>query len=429
MSAAPTLTGNFYWLIAGNVIRAGCQWGMLSVLAKQGSPRLVGQYALGLAITAPLMMMAGLQLNALQVTDARGEYDLADYLGIKILGAVIALFVVTGLLFVIRFPTDTAAVILLVALSKALDALSDVFLSHWQQREQMRLVSAMWIVNATSSLILLTIGLAINGTAISAATGSLVGSAIALGAIWMVAKNASIAECREISPRFDRRILRSLIRVAIPMGGVGALLSLNLNIPRYYVEHYIGDLALGLFAAAAYPMVVADTLISSIGQSTSSRLAQYYAANNKKAFQELLLRLTLWGVAVGCSAVLAALYAGRQILTILYRPEYGDHERLFALLVIAVAIRYTYVFIGVAVTAMRRFTIQLWLRIAVCLCLLALSPVLISRFGLLGAATALIIVSALEGTAWVAIGYAYIGGRSFWPPRTSLEPVVAPLPA
>jgi hypothetical protein len=78
---------------------------------------------------------------SLPVTDARGEYDLVDYLGAKLRGTAVALLVVAGLLVAIRFPTDTAAVILLIAVSKALDALSDVFLSFWQQREHMRLVS------------------------------------------------------------------------------------------------------------------------------------------------------------------------------------------------------------------------------------------------------------------------------------------------
>jgi O-antigen/teichoic acid export membrane protein len=285
----------------------------------------------------------------------------------------------------------------------------------------MRLVSTMWVLNASSSLILLTIGVALTGTATSAAAGSVIGSAVALCATWLVTRNLRVSEGKKIGPRFNGKILRSLIRVALPMGGVAALLSLNLNIPRYFVEHYLGELALGLFAAAAYPMVVADTLIGSIGQSTSSRLAQYYAANNKKAFQSLLLRLTLWGIAVGFGAVLVVFLAGRQILTILYRPEYGEQWRLFAWLVTAVAIRYTYVFIGVAVTAMRQFTIQLWLRIAVFSCLVALSPVLIMKFGLLGAAGALVIVSVLEGAAWVAIGYVYVFGRSLWPARGVFE--------
>jgi O-antigen/teichoic acid export membrane protein len=119
----------------------------------------------------------------------------------------------------------------------------------------------------------------------------------------VVTRNLRVSEGKKIGPRFNRKILRSLIRVALPMGGVAALLSLNLNIPRYFVEHYLGELALGLFAAAAYPMVVADTLIGSI--AITSRLAQYYAANNRRRFNRYCSGSRV-GNRVGFGAVLVS---------------------------------------------------------------------------------------------------------------------------
>jgi hypothetical protein len=42
---ALSLRLNFSWALAGNIIYAACQWGMLSVLAKLGSPEMVGLFA------------------------------------------------------------------------------------------------------------------------------------------------------------------------------------------------------------------------------------------------------------------------------------------------------------------------------------------------------------------------------------------------
>jgi len=49
---------NFSWTLVGNIVYAGCQWGMLTVLAKIGTTEMVGQFALGLAITAPVFMFS-----------------------------------------------------------------------------------------------------------------------------------------------------------------------------------------------------------------------------------------------------------------------------------------------------------------------------------------------------------------------------------
>src|SRR5258708_7779966 len=65
-----TLRVNFLWTLSGNVVYAACQWGMVVVLAKLGTPQLVGEFALALAITAPIVIGAGLSLRSVHVTAA-----------------------------------------------------------------------------------------------------------------------------------------------------------------------------------------------------------------------------------------------------------------------------------------------------------------------------------------------------------------------
>ena len=44
------LRSNFSWTFAGNVVYAGCQWGMLVLLATFGSPQWVGSFRIGQAV-------------------------------------------------------------------------------------------------------------------------------------------------------------------------------------------------------------------------------------------------------------------------------------------------------------------------------------------------------------------------------------------
>ena len=397
-----------YWISAGNVVRGGAQWGMIAVLAKVGTPQMVGQYALGLAITAPLMLLAGLQLNAIQITDASGEFSFGDYLSLRAFTALAALCTVAVIVLASGFRPETSLVILLVAVSKAVDAVMDVFLSAWQQRENMPLVASVWMTNAVCSLVLFSVGIAWSGSVVWAAMGSVGGSIVALCCVLLLTRAFSCGNGGASLPRLDLIALGHLVAVALPLGGVGVLLSLNVNVPRYFIQHYLGESALGLFAAAAYPMVVGDTLVNSLAQSVLPRMARYYAVGNGKAFKALLVRLIAVGALTGCAAFVVVRIAGREIMTLLYRPEYGSQTTVFVWIVAAVSLRYCYVFIGVAITAMRCFVVQLYLRVAVFICLVALSPLLILRFGLLGGAAALVLVNALEGAAWVAIGYAWI---------------------
>src|SRR5674476_467086 len=68
-----SLTRNFWSTVVGNAGYAGCQWGMLIVLAKLCSPEAVGQFAVGFAVAAPVFMFTNLQLRAVLATDVKGE--------------------------------------------------------------------------------------------------------------------------------------------------------------------------------------------------------------------------------------------------------------------------------------------------------------------------------------------------------------------
>ena len=92
-----TLRVNFLWTLSGNVVYAGCQWGMLVVLAKLGTPQIVGEFALALAITAPIVLGAGLSVRSVQATDAASEYPFGDYLLVRLLTTAAAGAVIVGI--------------------------------------------------------------------------------------------------------------------------------------------------------------------------------------------------------------------------------------------------------------------------------------------------------------------------------------------
>ena len=86
-----TLKTNFLWNAAGSAVFALCQWGILVVFAKLGSPTLVGQLVYGLALIAPVFVVSGLQLRSIQATDADNRHTLGQYLGLRALTTVAAL--------------------------------------------------------------------------------------------------------------------------------------------------------------------------------------------------------------------------------------------------------------------------------------------------------------------------------------------------
>lgn len=413
---ALSLRANFSWTFVGNVVYAGCQWAMLVVLAKLGTPEMVGQFALGLAISGPVIMLANLQLRAIQATDARRQFRFADYLGLRLTTSIIAALVIAAIGVIGGYRSETALVILVIGLAKAIESISDVFYGFLQQQERMDRIAKARMIKGPLSLVLLGLFVALTGSVFAGGIGLLLAWAIILltydipsaALIHRELAHASAGhEPGALKPRWSPTTLARLIWLALPLGVVMMLISLNSNIPRYFLERYEGERGLGIFAAMSYLMVAGTTVVSALGQSASPRLAKYYAGGNASAFRVLLLKLVGIGLFLGVAAVLVVAVAGKPILTLLYQPEYAEKADVFVWITLAAGIGYVSSFLGYGMTAARYFKVQAPLFAVVTGMTAIASFWLVPRYGLQGAAFALLCSAVVQLFGALAIvGYA-----------------------
>ncbi|MDM9385236.1 oligosaccharide flippase family protein [Chlorogloeopsis sp. ULAP01] len=397
-----TLRHNFSWTFIGNTIYAACQWGMLVVMAKLGSPEIVGQFTLGLAVTAPVFMFTNLQLRSIQATDAKKQYLFSDYLELRLIGTGFGLVAITVITFLAKYPWEISLVILLVALAKAFESISDVYYGLLQQHERMDRIAISLMIKGPLSLTLLGMGVYLS----SGVVWGVVGLVFAWSVVLFVYDIPNGVLILDALPKYRWHLvtLKNLAWLSLPLGLVMMLISLNTNIPRYFIEQHLGERELGIFAAIAYLMVVGSMIVNALGQSASPRLAKYYAAGNTIAFRRLLLKLIGIALLLGGGGVLIAVVGGEQILTLLYQPEYAQHTSLFVWLMIAAGIGYVSSFMGYGMTAVRYFRIQLPLFAAATTSCAIACLLLVPRLELLGAAIALLISVIVQA----AISYGVI---------------------
>lgn len=408
-----TLRRNFSWTFVGNVVYAACQWGMLVLLAKLGSPEIVGQFTLGLAVTAPVILFTDLALRDIQATDSKHQYLFGHYLALRIVSTGLALLVIAIITLSVGYRWETSLVILLVGLAKAFESISDVFHGLFQQNERMDCVAMSMMIKGPLSLLLLGIGVFISGNVVWGVVGLavawatvLIGYDLRMGVLMMghllpTQQSEVPSECDlvvALQPRWQMETLVKLAWFALPLGFVMMLGSLNINIPRYLIERYLGERELGIFAAIAYTLVAGNMVVSALGQSATPRLAKYYAMGDSIAFRTLLFKLVGVGALLGGAAVLVVLTAGEEILTVLYQPEYAKHADLFVWLIAAAAIKYTFYFLEDGMTAVRYFHIQVPLFILVTSISAIVCLWLLPTLGLKGVAIAMIVAAIMQAT-------------------------------
>jgi len=405
-----TLRRNFSWTFVSNVVYAGCQWGILMVLAKLGSPENIGQFTLGLAQTAPVFMLTNLQLHEIQATDAKRDFLFNDYLGLRLLGVIIALVIIVGIILFLNYSLDTALVILVITFAKAFESISDIFYGLMQQHERMDIVAFSKMIKGFLSVVFLAIPFYLTGSVLWGAIGLCIawvlvlfgydlrngGSILRETTLGSLAYSPDLPRVFVLKPQWQPKIMKKLVVLAFPLGVTMMLISLRGNIPRYLIEYYLGERELGIFASLAYLMLLGNMVVNALAQSASPKLSKFYASGERNKFQALLLKLVVVAIVLGSTTVIVSVLAGKQILTILYRPEYAQNADIFNWLMLAGSISYISWFLGDGLTAIRYLRIQLPLYLLITGLSGGICLWLIPIFGLKGAAFALLIAALVE---------------------------------
>jgi len=401
LAAGLSLKANFSWTFVGNVVYSGSQWLMLSALTKIGSPEMVGQFVLGLAVTTPVIMFSNLQLRNIQATDQKREYRFGDYLGLRLTTSTLALTLIIGIVLLSDYSRTTSLVIVAVGVSKVVETFCDVYYGLMQQYERMDKVAQSFMIRGPLSFVALATAVYVTNDVFWGVVGLIVVWTLVLvlrdipNGRRILASHVENNEEFEVSPHWQPSILWQLAWLALPLGLVHLLVSLNTNIPRYFIEGFLGESALGIFAAVAYLKTAGMAVIVALGQSASPRLATYYVEGNRRKFTKLLLRLLGIGVLTGGGGVAVALIAGRLLLSLIYQPEYAQPD-LFAWIMLAAGMTYLVTFLGYGLTAARLFKIQTVL-IAISTTITALCCwLLIPQYGLIGAAFSLLIPAVVH---------------------------------
>ena len=416
-----SLRANFVWVLSGNVVYAACQLGMIVALAKLGNSIMVGQFSLGLAVATPVIMFTNLHLRAVQATDARRSHSFHEYIQLRIIMTVIALAIISGIACFGNYGRKTTMIVLAVALAKGIESLSDIYYGLFQLNDRLDQTGTSMMLRGTFSMLALIAGLYF--------TGDVFWGCVGLALTWLAA--LLLFDLRQ-----GRRFLRSdenlgrlpiwiswrkpghraqgfrrqmaLLQLALPLGVVTTLASVNLNVPRYFIEARMGEHQLGIFSALAYGTVAITVVGDALGHCAIPRLSRLYAAGQLAEFRAALLRLSTVGGLLGLTGVAVARVMGAQFLRIFYSPEYAASSRVFMVLMLATAIHCVAGMLTSGILSARRFRIQVPIVALTAASTAFACSVWVPTLGLIGGAFAMIAGAVVRLILSIAIaGYLF----------------------
>jgi O-antigen/teichoic acid export membrane protein len=406
--------------LIANAGYAACQWAVMLMLARAGSAHLLGLFSLGMAVTAPLMLLTNLQLRNLLATDVGADrYALGHYLALRLATLSVAVLLIAAIAAALHGDREEYPIILAAAAAKSVESIGELGYGLLQRHERFARLSLSMLAKGVLGLAGMSIGV-LSGAGVVAGTLLMAAGWLAVLVCFDLPNAVALVGWAELVPMVERARLVRLFRSAAPLGLVACLLSLNATIPIYVLEHWYGASAVGNYTAITALLAAGNMAVIALGNACAPRLARYYASGLPGPFRSLCLRLIAVCGGLGLLGMLVAMVAGGPLLAAIYGPAYADQGTLLVWLCAATALSWSASASGFAVTAARLLKVQFPLSLCATLTSLVASLLLIPGRGPLGAAISYLIMSAVLAIAYATT--ALYASRSFPPTLAPAKP-------
>lgn len=364
-------------VLLGNGVFNACRIGVIVLLAKFAGESVLGEFNYAMALSAPIVIFAALELRSVFVADPHDQIPFGAYLALRTIG----MWVSAGVLLLATLPAllsepGAAWWIILVGgcMAKVLLHQADIYWGVYQKRERLDLLGWSNALRGVSMLAafgtLVPAARWLSGEAqresavAAAAAAATVLQFVAWWAITRLLDRRFAREQVEARPDWHAPQLGRLALMALPLAVAVGLVSLADNLPFMLIRQQDGGRsALGFFGALAYVPMAAQFIIVQIGNAATHRLAVGYHHDFPR-FLRLCGLLVGGSILVGAAAFAATWLIGRQLLGVLYAPQYAEFFPAFLIIVLGQCVLLPGAILGFIVTQMRLFWGQVPLQAA-----------------------------------------------------------------
>lgn len=401
-------SANSIWAIVALVAYALAQWVVLVIIARLGALEALGQYALALALTAPVMISANMRLRFLLATDVRGRFPFHSYFATRLWSSILALVACVMIAYFSGLSSSMVTLVMIVAVLKGVEAVQDILLGRAQQVGRMDKVAWSSVISGLTMICVFGVFYAVYlslWTACLAMVGARLLILLTIDRAQVRSLGLSMEDqqkaCVDRTSRADQRRrtnedVREILALAWPLGVAACLDSLNVNIPRYFLAGFRGNSELGEFAAVAYVAFAGFVLVNGIAQAWVTHLARIRHDGTSEQFVRASLQLLLVAAGVGIGGIGVAWLFGDWLLTVVYGPRFKGLGGLFVLIMVAGAFSYLVLAAVHMMTALGKLHSQVFLYAANCLVVIIGCAALVPGMGAHGAAISLVMANAVQ---------------------------------
>lgn len=325
-------------MFQGSVLFAISQGLVLLVLTHFGGKIETGKYVLATSVTAPIFMLFELMLRVTRATDHQYGEQFRNYLGLR--ATCLLLAFVTTIIVGIVFYRVEFWIIFAILIYRMGDSLSNLSFGGFQRMQASDQVGKSLTIKAIIAIFLSTFVAWISGGSAFMVAIAMASIACVWGTAWDLPKSWALNEpdlpLNLGQVRASIADYKSNFRIAkraLPLGFDAFISSLAMNMPKYFIDHYFGKAALGVFGLLSQLALAVQLLIGAVGHTGVGMLAARFQSGDRVGYWRLFNKMLASSIVVGILAIVVGTIVFPPVLGYFLGPTHNDAMLIMCLLI------------------------------------------------------------------------------------------------
>lgn len=389
---------SYIWNMSGSMLNAFQSVIFLMVITRAVNLYEAGLFTIAYANANLFLNIGKYGMRTFQISDVNDQFSFKEYKISRYITTL--LMILVSIIYVIiaayanNYTTEKSMIIVWMCLFKVIDAIEDVYLGLYQQKNRLDISGKCMTFRMVSTIIAFSISLVIFKALLpSLIVATLFTAAICLINISLTFK--SFKKNNDIKMSFSKSSLWELLKVCFPLF-LGLFLGFYIgNAPKYAIDSNLNDELQAIYGFIAMPVFVIGLLNNFIFNPIIARMSLMWNEKSIDDFKKLFKRqlLIIVGIIAICEA--GAFILGIPVLSLLYNTDLKDYKiELLILLLGGGFLAFSGLLVTI-LTIMRKQNSIAIIYVIVAIAALFMSPVFVKKFAIMGAANLYLVLMIL----------------------------------
>lgn len=383
---------NIFYNSFGTMFYYGCQWLTTILVVRLSGYTDSGVYGLAMTFTAAFAILALFNTRQYQVSDVKGEYSDRTYIRSRLIAMAAACLVCAAGLCLNHYTPYQWGAILLYMAYKCEEAWIDVYHGIDQKNGRMDYVCYSYLVRGVLMIASFCSVLYLTKNLVCAIGSMMAGTLL-----------VAVFYDRRIAERFvakdskaDGESLKKLMFAMLPLAVVAMTNNLSISFPKYFLQMYFGDEALGYYSSVATPSMIVQVGASTIFVPLITPLADRLKENDKRGFLQILKRVGIVFSVLSVLALLVSAWLGEWFLILVFKEEIRPYAYLFIPIIVSTLMISVNACLFPVCTVLREIKGQLFVGICGAASSFLASVLCVKKYYMNGVVIALLITLAVQ---------------------------------